>query len=237
MITGASCFRNFIPVKQDAKAFAKHFTVYNYDRRARGDSGNESADKPYDINRELEDIEALIDAAGGEAILYGHSSGAVLALEATLKLGKKVSKLYIYDAPYVADETEKVSYKKLGDTVNSLLREKKNAAAMKTFLGGIGMPKLFIALLSIFPGWKTMKNLAPTLAFDIALTEILPPLERLARIDCPTVVMWGEKSPQGIHTVGQSIASAIPGARSFVVEGQDHMVSVHKLLSAMKQVE
>lgn len=76
-ITGAICFRSFMPIVQDAKAFAKEFTVYNYDRRGRGDSGNTL---PWSVAGEVEDIEALIDAAGGKAYLYGHSSGAVLAL-------------------------------------------------------------------------------------------------------------------------------------------------------------
>src|SRR5687767_14966693 len=89
-ITGASCFRNFMPVVQDAKAFAHEFTVYNYDRRGRGDSTDT---QPYAIEREVEDIEALIDAAGGKASLYGHSSGAVLALEAALRLGDKIDKV------------------------------------------------------------------------------------------------------------------------------------------------
>ena len=88
-ITGASCFRSFIPIVQDAKAFASEFTVYNYDRRGRGDSGNTL---PYSLEREVEDIEAMIDAAGGKAYLYGHSSGAVLALEAAMRLGDKVQK-------------------------------------------------------------------------------------------------------------------------------------------------
>lgn len=89
-ITGASCFRSFMPIVQDAKAFAKEFTVYNYDRRGRGDSTDT---QPYAIEREVEDIEALIDAAGGKASLYGHSSGAVLALEAAFRLGNKVDKV------------------------------------------------------------------------------------------------------------------------------------------------
>lgn len=86
-ITGASCFRNFMPVLKDAKAFAKEFAVYNYDRRGRGDSTDTA---PYAIEREIEDIAALIDVAGGKANLYGHSSGAVLALEAALRLPGKI---------------------------------------------------------------------------------------------------------------------------------------------------
>src|SRR3712207_6658231 len=119
-ITGASCFRSFLPIVHDAKAFGKEFTVYNYDRRGRGDSTDT---QPYAIEREVEDIAALIEAAGGKASLYGHSSGAVLALEAALQLGDKVDKIVMYDPPYVHDETEKVQYNKLSEEVNKLRSE------------------------------------------------------------------------------------------------------------------
>src|SRR5687768_2726917 len=88
-ITGATCFRAFFPIRQDVKVFAKSFTVYSYDRRGRGDSGDNSVGQPWSVEREVEDVEALIDAAGGQAILYGHSSGAVLALETASRLPSK----------------------------------------------------------------------------------------------------------------------------------------------------
>ncbi len=219
-ITGASCFRTFQPVEQDAKALSEEFTVYNYDRRGRGDSGNTL---PYSVEREVEDIEAMIDAAGGTAYLYGHSSGAVLALEAALRLGDKVQKLVIYDASYVHDETEKAEYAQLGQNVRALLDRGKNAKAMKTFLTGIGMPKLFVALLPIFPGWNTMKTLAPTLAYDIALTQNVPPVERMAKVSTPTYIIVGGKSPTSLHDVGQQLHRAIPNSELMMLENQDHM--------------
>ena len=76
---------------------------------------------------------------------------------------------------------------------------------MRTFLKGIGMPKVFIALLPLFPGWRTMKALAPTLAYDIALTRNLPPLERAAHIVVPTQIIVGEKNPVSIHEVGRQL--------------------------------
>jgi pimeloyl-ACP methyl ester carboxylesterase len=226
-ITGASCFRNFMPVSGDAKAFSKAFTVYNYDRRGRGDSGNTL---PYSIDREVEDIEAMVEAAGGTAFLYGHSSGAVLALESALKLGDKIRKVVIYDASYVHDETEKKEYRQLSEVVEALLKSGKNAKAMKVFLQGIGMPKPFVALLPLFPGWSTMKALAPTLMYDIALTANLPSLKRLASIETPTQVIVGEKSPEGLHDVASQIADAIPHATLVRMKGQDHMVSSKVLM-------
>lgn len=230
-ITGASCFRSFMPVVQDAKAFAKEFTVYNYDRRGRGDS---SDTQPYAIEREVEDIEALIDAAGGKANLYGHSSGAVLALEAALDLGgDRVDKVVMYDPPYVHDEAERSEYGKLSQQVRDLLRVGKNARAMTTFLKGIGMPKLFVYLVRLMPGWRTMAALAPTLAYDIALTRNLPPVVRAARITVPVQLIVGEKSPAGIHDVANQLVKAIPGATFIQLAGQGHMAGAKAILPVL----
>ena len=226
-ITGASCFRSFKPIVHDAKAFAKEFTVYAYDRRGRGDSGNTL---PWAVAREVDDIEAVIDAAGGEAFLYGHSSGAVLALEAALRLGDKVQRVVLYDASYVHDEAEKVEYGRLRQKIDRLLKEGKNAAAMKGFLKGNGMPKVFVALLPFLPGWRTMKALAPTLAYDIALTSDVPPVERAAGVAVPTHVIVGQKSPAGLHAVARQLRTAIPHATFAELPGQDHMVSAKALL-------
>ncbi|HET7274100.1 MAG TPA: alpha/beta hydrolase [Longimicrobiaceae bacterium] len=230
-IAGASCFRSFMPVVQDAKAFAKEFTVYNYDRRGRGDS---SDTQPYAIEREVEDIEALIDAAGGKANLYGHSSGAVLALEAALDLGgDRVDKVVMYDPPYVHDEAERSEYGKLSQQVRDLLRVGKNARAMTTFLKGIGMPKLFVYLVRLMPGWRTMAALAPTLAYDIALTRNLPPVVRAARITVPVQLIVGEKSPAGIHDVANQLVKAIPGATFIQLAGQGHMAGAKAILPVL----
>ncbi|WP_238815321.1 alpha/beta fold hydrolase [Nocardia brasiliensis] len=97
-VTGAICFRKFRPVAADVKAMAKEFTVYTYDRRGRGDSTDTA---PYDVQREVDDIETIIDAAGGSAFVYGHSSGAVLTLEAALRLPHKIDRAVVYDASYM----------------------------------------------------------------------------------------------------------------------------------------
>jgi pimeloyl-ACP methyl ester carboxylesterase len=226
-ITGATCFRRFRPIVGDVRAFATRFTVYNYDRRGRGDSGDT---QPYAIDREVDDIEAMVDAAGGRAILYGHSSGAALALEAAQRMPDKIDRVVIYDASYVHDEAEQASYGELAATIRALLDQAKNARALKAFLRGIGMPGAFVALLPLFPGWKTMKALAPTLMYDIAITETLPPVERFANIQVPVKVVVGEKNPPGIQQVARELAAAIPQARHQVLAGQDHMVSAKALL-------
>ncbi|MEM6429627.1 MAG: alpha/beta hydrolase [Deinococcota bacterium] len=229
-ITGASCFRNFGPIKDDAKIFAKEFTVYNYDRRGRGDSGDT---QPYAVEREVEDIEALIDAAGGNANLYGHSSGAVLALEAALHIPEKINNVVMYDPSYVHDEVEQATYAQLSQKVHQHLAEGQNRAAMQTFLRGIGMPRFFVWLLPLLPGWKTMAALAPTLAYDIELTKDVPPVERATQVSVPVNIVVGEKSPASIHEVAKQLVAAIPDARLEQLAGQDHMVSAKALLPVL----
>ena len=226
-ITGAGCFRSMKPTVRSAKVFANEFTVFNYDRRGRGDSGNAL---PYALEREVEDIEAMIDAAGGRACLFGHSSGAVLALESAMRLGDKVAKIVMYDPPYVHDETAKAEYGHLSRKVSKLLEEGKNAEAMNGFLKGIGIPRVFIFLIRLSRDWKTMVALAPTLAYDIALTSDMPPIERASRVAVPTQIVVGEKSPASILAVAEPLAKAIPSAKFVRLEGQDHMVDAKALL-------
>ena len=229
-ITGASCFRSFKPILQDVRVFSEAFTVYNYDRRGRGDSGDTP---PYSMEREVEDIEAMIDAAGGKAHLLGHSSGAVLALEAALHLGGKVDRVVMYDPAYVHDEAERRTYGALAREVQRLLDDGNNREAMKTFLKGIGMPGPFVWLLPLFPGWKTMVALAPTLAYDIALTRDLPPVERARQVAVPVKIIAGEKSPAGMNHVATRLAKAIPNAKFEQLKGQGHMVSAKALLPVL----
>ncbi len=231
-IAGATCFRSYAPIREDALAFASEFTVYNYDRRGRGDSGDTP---PYALEREIEDIEAMIEAAGGTAYLYGHSSGAVLALEAALRLSGSVERVVVYDPSYVHDEAERRSYDELSREVHALLNAGTPAKALRTFLIGIGMPRLFAWLLPLFPGWKTMRALAPTLAYDIALTKDLPPVERAATLTVPTQIVVGEKSPASIHRVADQLAQAIPGSRLERLAGQDHMVNAKALLPVLSR--
>ncbi|MFG0211766.1 alpha/beta fold hydrolase [Brevibacillus porteri] len=226
-ITGATCFRSFEPVLHDAHVFAEQFTVYNYDRRGRGDSGNTL---PYAYEREIEDIEAMIDAAGGTAYLYGHSSGAILALEAAMKLGDKVSKLVLYDASYSSNEVDQKEFNELGQGVKKLLDTGSHSEAISLFLEGIGIPKEMILYMQQSPQWETIVALAPTLAYDISLASDLPPLESARQLRVPTLIIVGEKSPASLHDVAIQLSQAISHAQCSQVAGQDHMADPTVLL-------
>lgn len=117
--------------------------------------------------------------------------------------------------------------------MHGLLQDGKNGEAMRTFLKGIGMPKLFVYLMRLIPGWKTMTALAPTLAYDIALTRDLPPLDRASHVMVPVRVIVGERSPAGIHVVASRLAEAIPGGTLTRLPGQGHMVNAKALLPVL----
>src|SRR5712671_6090521 len=137
LVAGALCARLSWSGPELAKLLAPHFTVYNYDRRGRGDSGDT---KPYAVEREVEDIEALIDEAGGAAYLYGHSSGASLALEAAIKLGGKVEKLAMYEAPYNDDDEAKRAWKEYTNQLTNLLAANRRGDAVALFMKLTGTP-------------------------------------------------------------------------------------------------
>ncbi|WP_061962524.1 alpha/beta fold hydrolase [Demequina flava] len=225
-VTGATVFRRFGPIVKDAKSFAKAFQVITYDRRGRGDSG---AGEPWSLEREVDDLEAMIDQVGGKAYVYGHSSGAVIALHAAHRLGEKVQATMLYDAPWVADEKEKDEYAALRSHVDDLLDRGKDAAALRRFLTGIGMPRVFVALLPMFGGWRTMVALAPTVRYDMELTADLPPTEVAAAVTSPVHVVVGERSPASLHVVADALATAV-GGEVAVIPKQDHMVAPEVLL-------
>src|SRR5689334_11893835 len=163
LVAGALCSRSFWSGPQLAKLLAPRFTVYNYDRRGRGDSGDT---RPYAVTREIEDIEALIDEAGGSASLYGHSSGAALAMEAVLRLGKKVNKLAMYEAPYDDDAETQPAWKQYLEQLTEALAADRRGDAVALFMQYVGTPADQIEAMRHTPAWPMLEALAPTLAYD-----------------------------------------------------------------------
>ncbi|WP_323791445.1 alpha/beta hydrolase [Nocardioides sp.] len=229
-VTGAICHRTFGPVRSGAKVLAQAFTVATYDRRGRGDSGDSPS---WSLEREVDDISAVIAELGGTALLYGHSSGAVLALHAAHRLSHQVERVVLYDASWAADEADAATYADLRGEVGDLLDRDRPARALKRFLAGIGMPRVFVAVLPALPGWRRMRALAPTLRYDMDLTAQPPPLEVASQVSVPVHVIVGEKSPDELHRVASTLAAAIPGATHEVLAGQDHMVSEKALLPSL----
>jgi pimeloyl-ACP methyl ester carboxylesterase len=203
-------------------ALAEHFSVYNYDRRGRGDSADT---KPYAIEREIEDTEALIDAAGGSAFLFGHSSGAILALEAATRLKGKVGKLAMYEAPYNNDSEAQQVWRHYLEQLTEALAADRRGDAVALFMTLLGLPSEKIEGMRRAPLWPALEAMAPTLAYDHAAfmgKDISVPAARAARVDVPTLVMSGGAGAPFMRDTAQTLAQAMPQARYLELEGQTH---------------
>jgi pimeloyl-ACP methyl ester carboxylesterase len=218
-----------------ARLLVPHFTVYSFDRRGRGDSGDT---KPYAVAREIEDIEALIDEAGGLANVVGFSSGAALSLEAAAALGGKVRKLAIYEAPYDEAEGAAEKWHAYRSEQAELLAAGKQGEAVLHHLNYVGVPQPAIDQMKASPAWAGMERLAPTLLYDVAVLgdDRKVPVERAARVQAEALVMDGGANVQAMpfmRATADRIAGAIPKARRRTIEGQGHNASPEALASVL----
>jgi pimeloyl-ACP methyl ester carboxylesterase len=207
-----------------AQLLAPHFSVIAYDRRGRGDSGDT---QPYAVAREIEDIDALIGAAGGESFLMGHSSGAALALEAAAH-GLAVSKLAMYEAPYIVDHSRPMLPGDYVQHLNTLIAEGKRGDAVEYFMtAAVGIPKEMVAGMRQMPMWPGLEKVAHTIAYDGAVmgdTMSGKPLAagRWAGAKMPVLVMDGGASEEWMHNATQNLVRILPNARYRSLPGQTH---------------
>ncbi|TFD76124.1 alpha/beta hydrolase [Cryobacterium sp. Sr8] len=202
-----------------ASLLAANYRVYAYDRRGRGDSTDI---QPYAIEREIEDLAALIEAAGGSAFVYGHSSGAVLALEAAAA-GLPITKLAAYEPPYTSAEPGSPTLDGWGHSVQAALDAGDRDRAAVLFMRGTGADPAVVEGMTQLAFWPGMLAIAHTLPYDLALVGSgSVPTERFHRIAAPTLLLHGGNSPAWAGIATSVIAEAIPGARHVTVEGQDH---------------
>ncbi len=220
LVDGALCYRAFGPMGALAPLLAPHFTVINYDRRGRGDS---SDTLPYAIERELEDLEALINVAGGSACVYGVSSGAALALEAAAS-GLPIRKLALYEPPYTSDPAAQQAFEDYITQLRALLADEQYGNAVAHFMGYVGMPAEQIEGMRQTPIWPQAEAIAPTLAYDGAVLGegAAVPTARAAEVPVPTLAMAGGASFPFMHQTAQALQQAIPQAQYRVLEGQTH---------------
>jgi pimeloyl-ACP methyl ester carboxylesterase len=212
LVTGA--FTDRSSTKALAARLAPDFTVYEYDRRGRGDS----ADQPdYAIEREVDDLAAVIGAAGGSAFVFGHSSGAALALEAAAR-AVPVRKLAVYEPPYTTGPTDE-----LADQFAALAASGREGEAAERWLTMMGTPAPVLEQMKAGPYWARMCGFAHTLPYEIRLCNNgVMPRDRLASITVPTLALAGGASDRWAGEVAQAIAATIPGADHRVLEGQGH---------------
>lgn len=234
-VGGATCDRALM--RSTAQAFGEYVTAVNYDRRGRGDSGDT---QPYAVEREIEDLAALIDRTGGSAHLYGHSSGAGLVLRA-VAAGLPVESFVLHDPPYSPEDPQARSEtRRLGRTLRDLLRENRRDEALELFLSFTGMPDEMVGGLRGSPRWGELVALAPTLAYD---STVMGDVERggalpeglAVRADRPGLVLVGGESPPFMAEVAARLADLLPDGRLRQLEGHGHVVPPEVLAPVVAQ--
>ena len=215
-----------------AALLAEHLTVLNYDRRGRGDSGDTP---PYAVEREVEDIEALIDEAGGSASVYGTSSGAALALEAAAS-GLAVRKLALWEPPFILDESRRPPAD-LVERYDEMIAAGRRGDAVELFMAKVvGLPPEFVAYARTQPFWQAQEALAHTLAYDATVMgDYSLPAERAASVTVPTLVITGGASFLFIREAAQVLAEILPEGQHRTLEGQEHNVAPEALAPVLEE--
>ena len=234
LVGGAFQHRAIDPqTAQLAALLAQHFTVFHYDRRGRGDS---SDTQPHAVEREVEDLDALIKEAGGQAAVFGMSSGAVLALEAA-KSGLAITKLALYEPPFnPGDAHARQASENYTRQLTALLTEGRRGDAVAFTMTTWGAPAEAIAGLRQTPLWPLFESVAPTLAYDNAIMgDGSVPAERLASITVPTLVIDGGASPAFLQNAAQALADVLPNAQRRTLEGQTHDVAPDALAPVLEK--
>ena len=201
-----------------AALLAPDFTVLNYDRRGRGDSGDTL---PYAVEREVEDIDALISEAGGSAFVCGFSSGAALALEAAS--GLAIDKLALWEPPFDAEEGRRPP-RDLAQRYEEMIAEGRRGDVIEYFMANVvGLPQEFVARARSGPYWQAQEALAHTLVYDtIVMGDYSSPTERAAAVPVPTLALAGGESFPFMRRAARTLAEAMPNARARTLEGQTH---------------
>lgn len=225
VILVASALADRRDTKRLARLLSAKHTVINYDRRGRGESGDTP---PYDVQREIDDLAALIKYAGGSASLFGSSSGAVLVLRAAAR-GLPVDRVVVYEPPFVVGEGKFGPPPGFASRIDELLAADRRGDAVKAFMTEAqGMPQVMVSLMRLVPGmWRTLTSIAHTLPYDIAVmgdTQQGRPLSTQPWCDAtaPTLVLTGSKSPAAFHDAADELVTAMPDAVHDRLQGLNH---------------
>jgi pimeloyl-ACP methyl ester carboxylesterase len=226
LVDGAMCQRAMGPSAALAEELSDVFAVHLYDRRGRGES--DAGASPWSIDREIEDLAAVIGAAGGSAHVAGVSSGAALALEAARR-GLPIDRLALYEAPFIVDGSHAPHAPDVPQRMQALVDRGERGKAVKTFMRLVGVPTPFIGLMRVMPAWKKMTGVAHTLPYDLALVNPYQqgeplPAGRYDAVTQETLVIAGGKSPEYMRNAQAAIAAALQHGRLETLPGQTHMV-------------
>jgi pimeloyl-ACP methyl ester carboxylesterase len=208
-------------------------TVINYDRRGRGTSGDTP---PYAVEREIEDLDALVAAAGGRAALFGYSSGAILALRAAAA-GLPISDLVVYDPPFVVDDSVPALPADLPDELAALVTAGRRGDAVELFQSQvIGMPEAVVARMRQAPFRPSLEAIAHTLVYEaILIGDRRLPSDLLPAVSTPTLVITGENSPPLLRSAAEAVAAGVADGRLVVLVGQSHDIAPAETAAAVKE--
>ena len=229
LVSGGSVDRTSLaPLAQE---LAPDFTVLNYDRRGRGPSGDTL---PYAIEREIEDISAVIGAAGGEAAIFGSSSGAVLALDAA-EAGVPITKAALWEPPFIPEGFPRPPEDQV-EQYETMVAEGRRGDAVEFFMARVvGMPSDFVSGARSQPWWGVTEALAHTLAYDARIMgDYRIPVERAAAITTPTVVIAGGADMAFMRDAAQALADALPNGEARFLDGQGHDVDMKVLAPVLE---
>ena len=203
-----------------AAQLSEHFTVFNYDRRGRGESGDTA---PYAIEREIEDLAALLDEAGGSSPVFGYSSGAILALKAAAS-GLALSRLALYDPPFLLDDGFPQRAQDISVQLTELISSGRRGDAVELFQTEIvGIPAEIVAQMRQAPFRPELENIAHTLVYEATILGDMPVLaQQLPAITVPTLVISGGNNQASMRSAAQTLADALPKAQHRSLEGQTH---------------
>jgi alpha-beta hydrolase superfamily lysophospholipase len=228
LVHGAFTGREHPTLAGVAAALAPWFTVYNYDRRGRGASGDT---EPYAVQREIEDLAAIIAAAGGSAMVFGGSSGAALALAAAAG-NPGITKLAVWEPPYHVDGSAPALPPDFGARLDDLVRSGRRGAAVAAFMiEAAEVPAEVVAGMRADPSWAGAEALAHTLVYE---AEVMGPGNALptgllGEIRQPLLVLTGGSSPAWLANAGKAVTATVPHAVHRILDGQTHNVAAEAL--------
>ncbi len=226
VVEGALCQRSMGTGQAVTPLLSEHHAVHAYDRRGRGASGPGSS--PYAVGREVEDLAAVLEAAGPDVCVLGASSGAALVLEAA-RAGVPMRRIALYEAPFILDDTHPPHDASLGRRTQALLEAGRRGDAVRLFMRTVGVPGPALVMMRLLPVWRKLCSVAPTLPHDYAI--VLPhqqghplPDGYLADVSVPTLVLVGGKSPTYMKNAQAAIVAQLPDGRLEELPGQTHIV-------------
>ena len=222
VVEGATSYRVPGAGRPLAAVLGDRFTFVLYDRRGRGESGDTL---PPSVDREIEDIAALADLVPDAPALLGYSSGGALALHAAAALGTAISRLAVYEPPYMSDDLLPLATQYTTE-LSAALADGRESDAVALFLARVGVPSDAIAGMKESPYWPGLVAIAPTLAYDdAAMDGSRIPLDAAARVSIPVLAMYGGASPEFMTFGARGVATAVPDGRLEVVADQAHDVA------------